>query len=60
MIIIIINRNQATIFENVSRDELMTFIMILMKHANYIKNPYLKAKFAEVFYKILISSFINI
>ncbi|KAG4100271.1 ubiquitin elongating factor core-domain-containing protein [Neocallimastix lanati (nom. inval.)] len=48
--LVFICRNQATIFENVSRDELMTFIMILMKHANYIKNPYLKAKFAEILY----------
>jgi len=46
--LVFVCRNQATIFEIVSRDELMTFIMILMKHAEYIKNPYLKAKFAEI------------
>jgi len=46
--LVFVCRNEATIFEVVSRDELMTFIMVLMKHSNYIKNPYLKAKFAEI------------
>jgi len=46
--LVFVCNNQATIFESVSRDELMTFIMILMKHADYIKNPYLKAKFAQI------------
>ncbi|ORX34333.1 hypothetical protein BCR36DRAFT_588563 [Piromyces finnis] len=46
--LVFVCRNKATIFEVVSRDELMTFIMVLMNNSNYIKNPYLKAKFAEI------------
>lgn len=46
--LVFICRYQAPIFETVSRNELMTFIMILLKNSNYVKNPYLKAKFAEI------------
>src|SRR4051812_14077334 len=47
---IFLMRYKAPIFENDSRDEFITFSMVMLSNSSYIKNPYLKSKLVEILF----------
>ena len=43
-------RVKTVFFEQISRDEIVTFALVLLSNAAYVKNPYLKSKLVEILY----------